>query len=71
LETAGLNNTELVDYCRDRGLYPEQAATDANAKPVLTVAEQKDLEKLCALDQRGIRQLQKELQRKDHCASCR
>jgi hypothetical protein len=24
LETAGLNDTELGAYCRERGLYPEQ-----------------------------------------------
>jgi transposase-like protein len=71
LETAGLNDTELGAYCRERGLFPEQvvrwrqAAQDANAKPVLTVAEQKDLEKLRAQDQREIRQLKKELQRKE------
>lgn len=47
LETAGLNATELSAYCRERGLFPEQvsrwrqAAQDANAKPVLTMAEQK------------------------------
>ncbi|WP_225322876.1 transposase [Synechococcus sp. RSCCF101] len=41
LETAGLNDTELGAYCRERGLFPEQvsrwrqAATDANAAPVL------------------------------------
>ena len=43
LETAGLNATELSGYCRERGLFPEQverwqqAAQDANAKPVLTM----------------------------------
>ena len=46
LETAGLNTTELSAYCRERGLYPEQvdrwrqAAQDANAQPLLTMAEQ-------------------------------
>ena len=50
LETAWLNATELGAYCRERGLFPEQVgrwrqtATDANAKPVLTMAEQKELE---------------------------
>ena len=49
LETAGLNATELSAYCRERGLFPEQvdrwrqAAQDANEKPVLTMAEQKEL----------------------------
>ena len=63
LETAGLNATELSAYCRERGLFPEQvsrwrqAAQDANAKPVLTMAEQKELEKLRAQDQREIKAL--------------
>jgi transposase len=56
LETAGLNATELSAYCRERGLYPEQverwrqAATDANEKPVLTLKEQKELERLTRKD---------------------
>ena len=55
LETAGLNVTELSAYCRERGLYPEQverwrqASQDANEKPVLTLKEQKELERLRAL----------------------
>ncbi|MFS6826533.1 hypothetical protein [Cyanobium sp. ATX-6F1] len=86
LETAGLNATELSAYCRERGLFPEQvsrwrqSAQDANAKPVLTMAEQKELEKLRAQDQREIKALKKELQRKEkaeqpwqrwrHCWCC-
>jgi hypothetical protein len=71
LETAGLNATELSAYCRERGLYPEQVerwrqtAQDANEKPVLTLKEQKELEKLRAQDQREIKALKKELQRKE------
>ena len=71
LETAGLNATELSAYCRERVLFPEQvsrwrqAAQDANAKPVLTMAEQKKLERLRAKDQREIKALEKELQRKE------
>jgi transposase-like protein len=71
VETAGLNDTELGAYCRERGLFPEQvsrwrqAATDANAAPVLTMAEQKELERLRAQDQREIKALKKELQRKE------
>jgi transposase-like protein len=71
LETAGLNDTELGAYCRERGLFPEQvsrwrqAATDANAAPVLTMAEQKELERLRTQDQREIKALRKELQRKE------
>jgi transposase-like protein len=43
METAGLNETELSAYCRERGLFPEQvsrwrqAAQDANQTPVLTL----------------------------------
>ena len=71
LETAGLNATELSAYCRERGLYPEQvdrwrqAAQDANENPVLTMKEQKELEKLRAQDQREIKRLQKGLRRKE------
>jgi transposase len=48
LKCAGFNATELSAYCRERGLFPEQvsrwrqAAQDANAKPVLSMAEQKE-----------------------------
>ena len=71
LETAGMNATELGAYCRERGLFPEQvvrwrqAAQDANAQPLLTMAEQKDLEKRHQQDQREIKRLQQELRRKD------
>ena len=71
LETTGLNATELAAYCRERGLFPEQvdrwrqAAHDANAQPLLTMAEQKDLEKHHQADQREIKQLQQELSRMD------
>lgn len=40
-------------------------ALDANAKPVLTMAEQKELEKLRAQNQREVKALKKELQRKE------
>ena len=71
MESTGLNATELSAYCRERGLFPEQverwrqAAQDANEKPVLTLKEQKELEKLRAQDQREIKALKKELQRKE------
>ena len=71
LESAGLNATELGALCRERGLYPEQvdrwrqAAQDANANSMLTMADQKDLEKRHQQDQREIKRLQQELRRKD------
>ena len=70
LETVGFNATELSAYCRQKGLYPEQvgrcrqAAQDANEKPVLTIKEQKELEKLRAQGQREIKALKEELRRK-------
>ena len=60
LETAGLNATELSAYCRERGLFPEQvdrwrkAAQDANAQPLLTMDDQKNLQKRRQEDQRQI-----------------
>lgn len=71
LESSGLNATELGAFCRERGLYPEQvdrwrqAAQDANAISMLTMADQKDLEKRHQQDQREIKRLQQELRRKD------
>ena len=71
LESAGLNATELGAFCRERGLYPEQvdrwrqAAQDANANSMLTMTDQKDLEKRHQQDQREIKRLQQELRRKD------
>jgi transposase-like protein len=71
LESAGLNATELGAFCREQGLYPEQvdrwrqAAQDANANSMLTMADQKDLEKRHQQDQREIKRLQQELRRKD------
>ena len=63
LETAGLNATELSAYCRQRGSYPEQVerwrevSQDANEKPVLTLKDQKEFERLRAHDQRDIKRL--------------
>jgi transposase len=71
LETAGLNATELSAYCRERGLYPEQverwrqASQDADEKPVLTLKEQKEHERLRAQDQKEIKRLKQELCHKE------
>jgi hypothetical protein len=71
LESAGLNVTEPGGYCRERGLFHEQverwrqAAQDANVQPLLTMADQKDLQKRHQEDQRQIKRLQQELRRKD------
>ena len=61
-------------YCRERGLFPEQvdcwrkAAQDANAQPLLTMDDQKNLQKRHQEDQRQIKMLQQELRRKDNGA---
>ena len=71
MESDDFNETELSAYCRERGLFPEQvsrwrqAAHDANQKPVLTLKEQKEFERLPTQDQREIKRLQQELRRKD------
>lgn len=71
LETAGLIATELSSYCIERGLYPEQverwrqASQVAKEKPVLTLKEQKELERLHDQDQREIKRLKQELRRKE------
>ena len=46
-----------------------QAAKDANAKPVLTLKEQKKLVPLRAQEQREIKALKQELQRKEKAMS--
>jgi hypothetical protein len=49
LESAGLNTTELVCFCLEPGLYPEQvdrwrqAAQVCNANSMLTMGNQKNL----------------------------
>ena len=71
LESAGFNSTEVSAYCRERGLFPEQvdrwqqSAQDANAQPLLSMIDQKDLQKRHQEDQREIKRLQQELRRKD------
>ena len=61
LETAGLSATEHGGYCRERGLLPEQvarwrqAAQDANAQSLPTMADQKNLQKRRQEDQLEIK----------------
>ena len=68
LETASLNQAELAEYCRKKGLYAEQIAVwkgacmDANAH----VKEQEKTFTIEAKkDKKQINQLEKELRRKD------
>ncbi len=68
LETANLNATELSEYCRKKGLYPEQVAQwresclNANAHG----QEQSKAERERAKrEQKKIKKLEQELRRKD------
>lgn len=68
IETAALNEQQLSEYCRSKGLYPEQiqrwreaavAGTADSAR--LSVTEQRELQS----ERKKTRQLEKELKRKE------
>lgn len=68
LETASFSEHELSEYCREKGLYPEQviqwktSCMQANQTPA---QQQKQLAKERKQDQKEIRTLKKELKRKE------
>lgn len=68
LETAHLNEAELAEYCRSKGLFVAQIAAwraacqDANAHPADRDREQLAQSKS---DRKEIKQLKKDLQRKE------
>lgn len=68
LETAALNETELSEYCRKKGLFPEQiaqwreACLTANAE---AVEQRKQLAEERKEDKKKIKVLERELNRKD------
>ena len=68
LETAALNEAELAEYCRRKGLYAEQIAAwreacrSANANAGEQARNQREQSKE---DKKRIRQLEKELNRKE------
>jgi len=68
LETASLNEAELGEYCRKKGLYPEQieqwkkACINANASRQELTKKERDLLKK---EQKKTRKLEKELNRKE------
>ena len=68
LETAGLNEADLAEYCRRKGLFVEQitarrqACQDANANAAERTQEQREQGKT---DRKRIKQREKELLRKD------
>ncbi len=68
IETAALNEQALSEYCRRKGLYPEQierwreAAATGNEGPAkLSAAERRELQ----AERKKSRRLEKELKRKD------
>jgi transposase-like protein len=68
LETAALNEAELAEYCRCKGLYREQIAAwrDACRLANANVTQQRRGQREQSKeDRKRIRQLEKELQRKD------
>ena len=68
LETAHLNEAQLAQYCRSKGLFVEQiaqwrtACQEANASSIERNREQRDQSKS---DRKEIKQLKRELQRKE------
>jgi transposase-like protein len=68
IETAALNETELSEYCRKNGLYPEQVKAwkqDCLTGVSKAPAKQKADEQQAKKDKKRIRQLEKELNRKE------
>jgi transposase-like protein len=68
IETAALNEEELAEYCRQKGLYVEQivrwreeAAAGAETQRPLSAAERRELQQ----ERKKSRKLAKELRRKD------
>ena len=68
IETAALNEEELAEYCRRKGLYVEQvmrwreaAAAGADTQRPLSVAERRELQQ----KRKKTRKLEKELRRKE------
>jgi hypothetical protein len=68
LETASLNEAELAQYCRSKGLFVEQVAQwrdvcqQANAVPG---ERNRELREQSKSDRKEIKQLKKDLQRKE------
>jgi transposase-like protein len=68
IESAALNEEELAQYCRKKGLYVEQvirwreaAAAGADTQRPLSAAERRQVQQ----DRKKIRRLEKELKRKE------
>lgn len=68
VETAGMNEAQLSEYCRSKGLYPEQvkAWREACVSGADTEANRRQAEKAkVRRDKKRIKELERELRRKD------
>ena len=66
IETAALNQAELGEYCRKRGLYPEQIQTWRRAcEQANPGAGRPQLSEAAQADRQRIRELERELRRKE------
>lgn len=68
LETAVLSEAELSEYCREKGLYPEQAKQwkqDCIARNQTPAQARKQLAQERKEDKKRIKELERELKRKD------
>ncbi|MGF6969334.1 hypothetical protein OKW43_006429 [Paraburkholderia sp. WC7.3g] len=68
LEAAPINAAELAEYCRRKGLYPEQIAAwraSSVAAKANTVEQAREQRQQSKEDKQGIKQLEKELHRKE------
>ena len=68
IETAALTEFELSEYCREKGLYPEQVKAwkqDCLAGVTSAPAKKKEEAKQAKKDKKRVKQLEKELKRKD------
>ena len=68
METATLSEAEIAEYCRQRGLYPEQLTTWRAACEQANDwnrASEKQLKVVTRADRKKMRQLEKELARKE------
>ena len=66
IETAALNEAELGEYCRKRGLYPEQIQTWRQAcEQANRGVGRPQLSETAQADRQRIRELERELRRKE------
>jgi len=69
LETASLNETELAEYCRKRGVYPNQVAqwreVCSNANQPRSRADRRRDQAIERTNQKRVKRLEKELARKE------